>query len=41
MSTGAIIMMLVGCGAVWGGAIVAVIIALVVEKRNKLKNGAS
>lgn len=37
MSTGAVIMMLVGLGTVWGGAIVTIIIALVVEKRNKNK----
>ena len=37
MSTGALIMMFVGLGTVWGGAIVTIIIALVVEKRNKSK----
>ncbi len=37
MSTGAVIMMLVGLGTVWGGAILTIIIALVVEKRNKNK----
>ena len=37
MSTGSVIMMLVGLGTVWGGAIVTIIIALVVEKRNKNK----
>ncbi len=37
MSTGAVIMMLVGLGTVWGGAIVTIIIALVVEKKNKNK----
>jgi len=34
MSTSAIIMMVIGCGLVWGGAILAVIIALRVEKKN-------
>lgn len=37
MSTGALIMMIVGLGTVWGGAIVTIIIALIVEKRNKNK----
>lgn len=35
MSTGAIIMMLVGLGTVWGGMIVTILIALAVEKKNK------
>ena len=35
MSTGAVIMMFVGLGTVWGGSIVTIIIALIVEKRNK------
>lgn len=34
MSTGAIIMMLIGCGTVWGGAIVTILIALSVDKKN-------
>ncbi len=38
MSTGTVIMMLLGLGTVWGGAIVTIIIALVVEKRNKNKS---
>ncbi len=37
MSTSTIIMMIIGCGTVWGGAIVTIIIALAVEKKNKLK----
>ncbi len=35
MSTGAIIMMILGLGTVWGGAIVTIVIALAVEKKNK------
>ncbi len=38
MSTGTVIMMSLGLGTVWGGAIITIIIALVVEKRNKNKN---
>lgn len=38
MSTGAIIMMVIGCGTVWGGTFVTILIALSVEKKNKLKN---
>ncbi|MCA0385644.1 MAG: MetS family NSS transporter small subunit [Firmicutes bacterium] len=37
MSSSAIIMMVVGCGLVWGGAITAIIIALKVEKKNAAK----
>ncbi len=37
MSTGAVIMMVAGLGTVWGGAVVTVLIALSVEKKNKLK----
>jgi len=37
MSTSAIIMMLVGLSTVWGGAIVTILIALAVEKKNKLQ----
>lgn len=37
MTTGAIIMMIVGLGTVWGGVILTVIIALAVEKKNKLQ----
>ena len=37
MSTSAIIMMIVGCSTVWGGAIATIIIALAVEKKNKLQ----
>ena len=37
MSTSAVVMMVIGCGLVWGGAIVAVVIALRVEKKNAVK----
>jgi len=37
MSTGAIIMMLLGLGTVWGGAIVSIVIALTVEKKKAAK----
>jgi len=37
MSIGAIIMMLVGLGTVWGGLIVTIFIALAVERKNKLQ----
>jgi len=33
MSTGAIIMMIIGCGTVWGGTVVSILIALAVEKK--------
>jgi len=33
MTTSAIIMMLIGCGTVWGGTVVAIVIALSVEKK--------
>jgi hypothetical protein len=35
MSTSAIIMMVLGLGTVWGGAIITIIIALAVENKNK------
>lgn len=35
MSTGAIIMMIIGCGTVWGGTIVSILIALAVDKKKK------
>ncbi len=38
MSASAIIMMLIGCGTVWGGAVVTILIALAVDKKNKAKN---
>jgi hypothetical protein len=38
MSAGAIIMMLIGCGTVWGGVIVTILIALAVDKKNNLNN---
>lgn len=36
MSTSTIIMMIIGCGTVWGGAIATIVIALAVERKNKL-----
>lgn len=39
MTTSTLIMMLIGCGTVWGGAVVTILIALAVEKRIKLKGG--
>lgn len=36
MSTSALIMMLVGCGAVWGGAVITIVIALAADKKNNL-----
>ncbi len=36
MSTGAIVMMIIGCGTVWGGTVVTILIALAVDKKNKL-----
>ncbi|MGH4140621.1 methionine/alanine import family NSS transporter small subunit [Clostridium sp.] len=38
MSTSAIVMMIIGCGTVWGGTVVAIVIALAVEKKNDLQN---
>lgn len=38
MSTSAIVMMIIGCGTVWGGTVVAIVIALAVEKKNPLQN---
>ena len=37
MSSSAIVMMVIGCGLVWGGCITAIIIALRVEKKNAVK----
>ena len=37
MSTSAIVMMLIGCGVVWGGVVVTIAVALAVEKKNNLK----
>ncbi len=37
MSTSAVVMMVIGCGLVWGGAILAVVIELNVEKKNAVK----
>ena len=39
MSTGAIVMMIIGCGLVWGGTVAAIVIALTVEKKKNLKIG--
>jgi len=35
MSTGAIIMMIIGCGTVWGGTIISILIALAVDKKKR------
>lgn len=40
MSASAIVMMLIGCGVVWGGLFVTITIALSVEKKNKLNQGS-
>ncbi len=32
--------MIIGCGTVWGGAIVAILIALAVEKKNNLSKAS-
>lgn len=37
MSIGAIIMMVIGLGTVWGGTLLTILIALAVEKKNKNK----
>ena len=37
MSTSAILMMIIGCGTIWGGTVIAILIGLAVEKKN-LKN---
>jgi TctA family transporter len=34
MSVGAIIMMVIGCGALWGGCIVSILIAINFNKKN-------
>jgi len=36
MSTSAIVMMIIGCGLVWGGTVAAIVIALAVEKKKNL-----
>ncbi|MBU3101249.1 MULTISPECIES: methionine/alanine import family NSS transporter small subunit [Clostridium] len=36
MSTSAIVMMIIGCGTVWGGTVVSIVIALAVEKKKNL-----
>lgn len=38
MSTSAIIMMVIGCGTVWGGVAVAIYIALSVDKKKSQSN---
>lgn len=38
MSTSSIIMMSVGCGIVWGGAIVTIAIALAADKKSNRNN---
>jgi hypothetical protein len=38
MSTSAIVMMIIGCGIVWGGTAVAIFVALAVEKKKNLEN---
>lgn len=40
MSSSAILMMVIGCGTVWGGTVVTILIALAVEKKNKDKKEA-
>ena len=37
MSTSAILMMIIGCGTVWGGTVVAIVIALSVDKKKSYK----
>lgn len=39
MSTSAIVMMIIGCGTVWGGTIVTILIALSVDKKNSREAG--
>jgi len=41
MSTGTIIMMVIGLGTVWGGTLVTILIALAAEKKSKLSQGSS
>ncbi|HHW00127.1 MAG TPA: MetS family NSS transporter small subunit [Clostridiaceae bacterium] len=41
MSAGAIIMMVIGLGTVWGGALITILIALATDKKNKLKHESS
>ena len=38
MSTSAIVMMIIGCGTVWGGTVFAIVMALKVEKKSILQN---
>jgi len=37
MSAGAIIMMIIGLGTVWGGTVVTILIALAADKKNNFK----
>jgi len=37
MSTGAIIMMVIGLGTVWGGTLTTILIALAAEKKSKIR----
>jgi len=37
MSTGAIFMMIIGCGTVWGGTVVSILIALAVDKKKRVE----
>lgn len=41
MSTSSIIMMLVGCGIAWGGAIVTISIALAADKKSSRNNDSN
>jgi hypothetical protein len=41
MSTSSIIMMIIGCGIVWGGAITTIVIALAIDKKKQLQAGAN
>ncbi|MGH4138386.1 hypothetical protein [Clostridium sp.] len=37
MSTSAVLMMMIGCGTVWIGLVISIVIALAVEKKKNLK----
>lgn len=37
MSTSAIVMMVIGCGTVWGGTVVTIMIALRVDKKKRIE----
>ncbi|KYH34040.1 hypothetical protein CLTEP_20410 [Clostridium tepidiprofundi DSM 19306] len=34
MSKSAMLMMIIGCGTVWGGVLIAIVIALAIKKEN-------